>query len=110
MSEQTKPEVKKTVNNDPNSWKAREKGCYWIGDNNKLNIHIKNKDGNVIKFVAFPNKFKEEGSNQPDGRIYTDIKDYQGSNSTTTKPAPKVVKEPVVEKAAVAQTETAPDF
>jgi hypothetical protein len=118
MSEQTTQPV---INNNKDQWRARDRGCYWVGENNRMTIHIKNNDGKIIKFIAFPNKFKEEGSNQPDGRIYIDIKDYKPSNGATTKTesqTKKVTKEPttdkqttpVVENKPVEQTETAPDF
>ena len=105
MSEQTTKPTNKT---NPSQWIERDRGCIWQSEN-KLNIHIKNKNGNIIKFIAFRNKYKDPSdldSKHPDWRIYTDIKDYKQTPTTKeSKPAPK--KE-VVDKAV--EPETAPDF
>ena len=59
-----------TAAND--EWKKRELGALWRVDGKNQSFysgHVKIK-GETVKIVCFPNKHKEEGSNQPDIRVY----------------------------------------
>jgi uncharacterized protein (DUF736 family) len=64
--------------------KLEEAGAFWIKKsktgNNFLTGTVKNKSGEEIKVIVFKNKYKTEGSNQPDYRVYFD---------TSTPPAVK---------------------
>jgi hypothetical protein len=63
MSENTK--------ND--EWKKRELGALWRVEGKNQSFYsgeISLKDGMTKKIVIFKNKFKEEGTKQPDLRIY----------------------------------------
>jgi len=63
-------EDKKEKNDE---WKERELGALWRVDGNQQSFYsgeIVQSDGTKKKIVIFKNKFKEEGSNQPDLRIY----------------------------------------
>ena len=58
---------------DKSEWSKRELGALWRIDGNKQSYYsgeIKDSEGNSTKIVCFPNTFKEQGSNQPDIRIY----------------------------------------
>lgn len=81
METETKTNEKPEQNTEQNTkleWAKRERGAYWLSENGRMNLIIKNKskNGKTIKFIAFPNKFKEPGSNQPDGRIYIVAGDF----------------------------------
>jgi len=61
-----------------NNWKEREVGALWRIDSegqSYYNGDILDKDGNKRKIVCFKNKYKTEGSNQPDIRIYLSDKE-----------------------------------
>ena len=63
----------KTKDETKDEWKERELGALWRVDGNNQSFYsgeITEKDGSKRKIVCFKNKFKEEGSNQPDIRIY----------------------------------------
>ena len=65
MSEETTKEQ--------SEWSKRELGALWRIDGAKQSYYsgeIKDADGNVTKIVCFTNSYKEQGSNQPDIRIY----------------------------------------
>lgn len=51
---------------------------------------VKSKTGEEIKVIVFKNKYKTEGSNQPDYRIYFDSQ--QGSAPEASKPVQKAAK------------------
>jgi uncharacterized protein (DUF736 family) len=56
--------------------KLEEAGAFWIKTsktgNQFLTGKIKSKSGEEIAVMVFKNKYKTEGSNQPDYRIYYD--------------------------------------
>jgi hypothetical protein len=55
-----------------NKWTERELGALWRVDGKNMSFYsgsIK-VNGEEYKIVCFPNKHKEENSNQPDIRIY----------------------------------------
>ena len=64
-----------STNNKNDEWKKRELGALWKQSNSNGNQYysgtIKGSGDETIKIVCFPNKFKDESSNQPDIRIYT---------------------------------------
>jgi uncharacterized protein (DUF736 family) len=56
--------------------KLEEAGAFWIKTsktgNQFLTGKVKSKSGEEISVMVFKNKYKTEGSNQPDYRIYYD--------------------------------------
>jgi uncharacterized protein (DUF736 family) len=56
--------------------KLEEAGAFWIKTsktgNQFLTGKVKSKSGEEINVMVFKNKYKTEGSNQPDYRIYYD--------------------------------------
>jgi hypothetical protein len=56
--------------------KLEEAGAFWIKKsktgNQFLTGKVKSKSGEEISVMVFKNKYKTEGSNQPDYRIYYD--------------------------------------
>ena len=73
--------------------KLQEAGALWKrvskSGNTYLNGTVKGSDGSEIKVIVYSNTYKQEGSNQPDYRVYLDT---PLQNATTQKPAaPKKV-------------------
>lgn len=68
--------------------KLEEAGAFWIKTsktgNQFLTGKIKSKSGEEISVMVFKNKYKTEGSNQPDYRIYFD-NGPQKNNSMSEK-------------------------
>jgi uncharacterized protein (DUF736 family) len=56
--------------------KLEEAGAFWIKKsktgNQFLTGKVKSKSGEEISVIVFKNKYKTEGSNQPDYRVYFD--------------------------------------
>lgn len=56
--------------------KLEEAGAFWIKKsktgNQFLTGKVKSKSGEEISVLVFKNKYKTEGSNQPDYRVYFD--------------------------------------
>ena len=56
--------------------KLEEAGAFWIKTSNTgtqfLTGKVKSKSGEEISVMVFKNKYKTDGSNQPDYRIYFD--------------------------------------
>jgi uncharacterized protein (DUF736 family) len=56
--------------------KLEEAGAFWIKTSKTgtqfLTGKVKSKSGEEISVIVFKNKYKTEGSNQPDYRIYFD--------------------------------------
>ena len=79
--------------------KLEEAGAFWIKKsktgNQFLTGQIKTKSGEEIKVIVFKNKYKTEGSNQPDYRIYFDN-------------GPKNIIEAPVAKSKEVKTSTSP--
>jgi hypothetical protein len=65
--------------------KLEEAGAFWIKTsktgNNFLTGSVKTKSGEEIKVIVFKNKYKTEGSNQPDYRVYFDTNAPKNNNS-----------------------------
>jgi uncharacterized protein (DUF736 family) len=81
-------------NNDKT--KLEEAGAFWIKTsktgNQFLTGKIKSKSGEEISVMVFKNKYKTEGSNQPDYRIYFDNNSKKENipvKKEATKAAPK---------------------
>jgi uncharacterized protein (DUF736 family) len=77
--------------------KLEEAGAFWIKTsktgNQFLTGKIKSKSGEEISVMVFKNKYKTEGSNQPDYRIYYDNGAPQnGSQPKKTEKATDPVK------------------
>jgi uncharacterized protein (DUF736 family) len=75
--------------------KLEEAGAFWIKTsktgNQFLTGKVKSKSGEEISVMVFKNKYKTEGSNQPDYRIYFDNgpqKNNLNINSTEEKTVP----------------------
>ena len=64
------------MDNNNDKPKLEEAGAFWIKTsktgNQFLTGKIKSKSGEEISVMVFKNKYKTEGSNQPDYRIYFD--------------------------------------
>ena len=75
--------------------KLEEAGAFWIKKsktgNSFLTGSVKTKSGEEIKVIVFKNKYKTEGSNQPDYRVYFD-------NGPSTKTVPSAEQAPVTQK------------
>ncbi len=69
--------------------KLEEAGAFWIKTSKAgtqfLTGKIKSKSGEEISVMVFKNKYKEEGSKQPDYRIYFDNNPPK-NNDTILKP------------------------
>lgn len=84
--------------------KLEEAGAFWIKTsktgNQFLTGKVKSKSGEEISVMVFKNKYKTEGSNQPDYRIYYDNgmpkNNNQASQGEPSLEAPK--KAPVKQK------------
>lgn len=95
-------------NNTNQKPKLEEAGAFWIKKsktgNSFLTGTIKTKAGEEIKVIVFKNKYKTEGSNQPDYRVY-----FDSQIPTLEKPASKAEKEIVNKKnTEVKQSEEIP--
>jgi uncharacterized protein (DUF736 family) len=66
--------------------KLEEAGAFWIKTSKTgtqfLTGKVKSKSGEEISVMVFKNKYKTEGSNQPDYRIYFDNGPQQKNNSS----------------------------
>jgi hypothetical protein len=79
--------------------KLEEAGAFWIKKsktgNQFLTGKVKSKSGEEISVMVFKNKYKTEGSNQPDYRIYYDNgmpkNNTQGSQDEQSLETPKKV-------------------
>lgn len=87
-----------------NKQKLEEAGAFWIRNSKSgtqfLSGKVKTKSGEEISVMVFKNKYKTEGSNQPDYRVYFDTP--LGAEAQN-KPAAKTV-----EKSAAPKTEEIP--
>jgi uncharacterized protein (DUF736 family) len=80
--------------------KLEEAGAFWIKTSKTgtqfLTGKIKSKAGEEISVMVFKNKYKTEGSNQPDYRIYYDNGPLKNNSVSVEKDTPsdqKVTKE-----------------
>ena len=82
--------------------KLEEAGAFWIKTSKTgtqfLTGKVKSKSGEEISVIVFKNKYKTEGSNQPDYRIYFD----NGPKNNVEVPTSKTVEA----KTTKASTET----
>jgi len=94
--------------------KLEEAGAFWIKTSKTgtqfLTGKVKSKSGEEISVMVFKNKYKTEGSNQPDYRIYFDNGPQKVNASVPkTEGAPKVQKATSKKQVAeVQQTEDIP--
>lgn len=67
--------------------KLEEAGAFWIKTSKTgtqfLTGKVKSKSGEEISVMVFKNKYKTEGSNQPDYRIYFDNGPVKNISSTS---------------------------
>ena len=82
--------------------KLEEAGAFWIKKSKTgtqfLTGKVKSKSGEEISVIVFKNKYKTEGSNQPDYRIYFD----NGPKNNVEVPASNAVE---AKTASVPKTE-----
>ena len=76
--------------NNNSDWKEREIGALWKREGKNSNQkYLSGKmkiKGEVVEVVIFTNKYKEEGTQQPDFRVYLDRKrEEQPVASTATE-------------------------
>ena len=73
---------------DTNDWKEREAGAFWSrekkGGEKYLTGYVQ-VNGERVQLVAFRNKFKQDGENTPDLRVYLDNVQMEGSSQSNTK-------------------------
>lgn len=64
-------------NNTKTNWSERELGALWRVDGNNQSFYSGSLkiDGKSFRIVCFTNKNKNNGSNQPDLRIYESLDD-----------------------------------
>ncbi len=86
--------------------KLEESGAFWIKTsktgNQFLTGKIKSKSGEEISVMVFKNKYKTDGSNQPDYRIYFD------NGPTKSIPAPVKSSKTETVKESTTKTEEIP--
>jgi uncharacterized protein (DUF736 family) len=74
-----------------NKQKLEEAGAFWVRSSKSgtqfLSGKVKTKSGEEISVIVFKNKYKTEGSNQPDYRVYFDTPASEGQPKTETKNA-----------------------
>lgn len=97
------------MENNNEKTKLQEAGAFWIKKsktgNNFLTGSVKSKDGEEIKVIVFKNKYKTEGSNQPDYRVYFDTS-LPPKSQDIPKSEPKVQKS--TKEKVTTQTEEIP--
>jgi uncharacterized protein (DUF736 family) len=95
-------------NNKP---KLEEAGAFWIKKsktgNQFLTGKVKSKSGEEISVMVFKNKYKTEGSNQPDYRIYHDNGMPKNSQAPQDEPSLEAPKKEAVKQKEV-KTEEIP--
>jgi uncharacterized protein (DUF736 family) len=99
------------MENNNEKTKLQEAGAFWIkkskSGNSFLTGTVKSQSGEVIKVIVFKNKYKTEGSNQPDYRVYfdTSLPPQSNQDEIPTKKSPESKQ---VTKEAPKQTEDIP--
>lgn len=93
--------------------KLEEAGAFWIKTsktgNQFLTGKVKSKSGEEISVMVFKNKYKTEGSNQPDYRIYFDNGPQKAAvNASKEADAPKTQKAPAKKEAQAPKVEEIP--
>lgn len=73
--------------------KLEEAGAFWIKTSKTgtqfLTGKVKSQSGEEINVMVFKNKYKTEGSNQPDYRVYFDNNANKKQQDLIKKDAPK---------------------
>jgi hypothetical protein len=93
--------------------KLEEAGAFWIKTSKTgtqfLTGKVKSKSGEEISVMVFKNKYKTEGSNQPDYRIYFDNGPQKTNTSIAkTEEAPKTQKSASKKEVEIQKTEEIP--
>lgn len=93
--------------------KLEEAGAFWIKTSKTgtqfLTGKVKSKSGEEISVMVFKNKYKTEGSNQPDYRIYFDNGPQKmNASSNKVEETPKVQKSSSKKDTETAKTEEIP--
>ncbi len=93
--------------------KLEEAGAFWIKTSKTgtqfLTGKVKSKSGEEISVMVFKNKYKTEGSNQPDYRIYFDNGPQKINSSTEkTEESPKTQKTSSKKETDVTKSEEIP--
>jgi hypothetical protein len=93
--------------------KLEEAGAFWIKTSKTgtqfLTGKVKSKSGEEISVMVFKNKYKTEGSNQPDYRIYFDNGPQKTNSSVPqTEEKPKTQKDSIKKETEVVKTEEIP--
>jgi uncharacterized protein (DUF736 family) len=87
--------------------KLEEAGAFWIKTSKTgtqfLTGKVKSKSGEEISIIVFKNKYKTEGSNQPDYRIYFD---NGPKTNIETAPAKKIASEAELQTSAKVETKS----
>ena len=82
--------------------KLEEAGAFWIKTSKTgtqfLTGKVKSKSGEEISVMVFKNKYKTEGSNQPDYRIYFDNGPQKNNTSNTPIMQPEKVEKAISTK------------
>ena len=82
--------------------KLEEAGAFWIKTSKTgtqfLTGKVKSKSGEEISVMVFKNKYKTEGSNQPDYRIYFDNGPQKNNASNTPIMQPEKVEKAISTK------------
>lgn len=88
--------------------KLEEAGAFWIKTsktgNQFLTGKVKSKSGEEISVMVFKNKYKTEGSNQPDYRIYYDNGPQKNNVSNTPVMQPDKVEKAISTKKETVKT------
>jgi uncharacterized protein (DUF736 family) len=91
--------------------KLEEAGAFWIKTsktgNQFLTGKVKSKSGEEISVMVFKNKYKTEGSNQPDYRIYFDNGPQKNNDSKSEENA-KIQKPSSKKEVEAVKTEEIP--
>jgi uncharacterized protein (DUF736 family) len=80
-----------------NKQKLEEAGAFWIkkskAGTNFLTGSVKTKSGEEVKVIVFKNKYKTEGSNQPDYRVYFDSNPLNKGETSSETSSESMVKD-----------------
>lgn len=93
--------------------KLEEAGAFWIKTSKTgtqfLTGKVKSKSGEEISVMVFKNKYKTEGSNQPDYRIYFDNGPQKlNASASKAEEAPKKQKTSSKKEEPVSKNEEIP--
>jgi uncharacterized protein (DUF736 family) len=93
--------------------KLEEAGAFWIKTSKTgtqfLTGKVKSKSGEEISVMVFKNKYKTEGSNQPDYRLYFDNGPQKiNASASNSEATPKVEKASPKKESEIVKTEEIP--